>query len=213
MFSNFFTRKKGKNNQKLKLQSIASYAKYGQDKFLAVLRARQIHIEKSANIGKYQFFCLVIRTQSIRRYLTVQSQSDSLNSTVTETGIENDGDDDESEEESDLESKNNKTIVESQANDPPQGTSRQAIEPKTDPQNENSKEHSTNNPPKVEKKDKKFPDKTKPICKFFAKGRCNKNNDCKFIHPRICRKFNQFGNKQIFIFIIHHVLISKHNLL
>ena len=36
----------------------------------------------------------------------------------------------------------------------------------------------------------------KPTCKFYAKGRCNKNNDCKFLHPRICRKFNQFGNKQ-----------------
>ena len=35
-----------------------------------------------------------------------------------------------------------------------------------------------------------------PTCKFYANGRCNKNNDCKFLHPRICRKFNQFGNKQ-----------------
>ena len=34
------------------------------------------------------------------------------------------------------------------------------------------------------------------ICKFFKNERCNKSDDeCRFEHPKICRKFNQFGPK------------------
>ena len=34
------------------------------------------------------------------------------------------------------------------------------------------------------------------ICKFFKNGRCNKaKNECRFSHPKICHKFNQFGPK------------------
>ena len=34
------------------------------------------------------------------------------------------------------------------------------------------------------------------ICKFFQNGRCNKaKKECRFSHPNICHKFNQFGPK------------------
>ena len=34
------------------------------------------------------------------------------------------------------------------------------------------------------------------LCKFYKNGRCNKSKkDCKFDHPKICHKFNQFGPK------------------
>jgi hypothetical protein len=45
---------------------------------------------------------------------------------------------------------------------------------------------------KTDKKDKK----SDMICKFYKNGRCNKSDeDCRFLHPKICRKFNQFGPK------------------
>ena len=32
------------------------------------------------------------------------------------------------------------------------------------------------------------------ICKFYQNGRCNKKeNESRFKHPKLCRKFNQFG--------------------
>ena len=44
------------------------------------------------------------------------------------------------------------------------------------------------------KKSKPADLKTKDICKFFKNGRCNKEEGkCGFLHPKICRKFNQFG--------------------
>ena len=40
-------------------------------------------------------------------------------------------------------------------------------------------------------------DSMKPICKFFKNGHCNKDEGkCRFLHPKICRKFNQFGGKE-----------------
>ena len=34
------------------------------------------------------------------------------------------------------------------------------------------------------------------VFKFFKNGRCNKKDDeCRFVHPKICRKFNLFGPK------------------
>ena len=34
------------------------------------------------------------------------------------------------------------------------------------------------------------------LCKFFKNGRYNKKDeDCCYDHPKICRKFNQFGPK------------------
>ena len=35
----------------------------------------------------------------------------------------------------------------------------------------------------------------KPLCKFYVKGKCPHNNDCRFSHPRICNKFRSFGLK------------------
>ena len=44
---------------------------------------------------------------------------------------------------------------------------------------------------------KKTPTNEEPIlCKFFNNGRCSKTKEeCRFDHPRICQKFNQFGPK------------------
>ena len=36
----------------------------------------------------------------------------------------------------------------------------------------------------------------KVLCKFYQNGRCKKSGEeCRFLHPKICRKFNQFGDK------------------
>ena len=39
------------------------------------------------------------------------------------------------------------------------------------------------------------PKKDKPLCKFYEKGKCRHNNDCRFNHPKICNKFRSFGLK------------------
>ena len=55
--------------------------------------------------------------------------------------------------------------------------------------------------PQVKKITKQMPKITKNkteviLCKFYKNGRCNKNkSECKFDHPKICHKFNQFGPK------------------
>ena len=36
--------------------------------------------------------------------------------------------------------------------------------------------------------------KLKEICKFYARGHCTRNKDCRFDHPKICNKFRQFGS-------------------
>ena len=57
---------------------------------------------------------------------------------------------------------------------------------------------STSNPKQVKTSPKEHKDaKEKEVCKFFKNGRCNKEEGrCRFSHPRICRKFNQFGGKE-----------------
>ena len=37
--------------------------------------------------------------------------------------------------------------------------------------------------------------KQKEICRFYARGNCNRGGDCRFEHPNICKKFRQFGIK------------------
>ena len=38
--------------------------------------------------------------------------------------------------------------------------------------------------------------KTKAICKFYVKGKCRHNENCRFEHPKICYKFRSFGLKE-----------------
>ena len=40
-------------------------------------------------------------------------------------------------------------------------------------------------------------DKPKPktLCKFYQKGKCRHNDNCRFDHPKICYKFRAFGLK------------------
>jgi hypothetical protein len=37
--------------------------------------------------------------------------------------------------------------------------------------------------------------KKKELCRFYARGRCNRNRDCRFGHPDLCKKFKLFGSK------------------
>ena len=37
-------------------------------------------------------------------------------------------------------------------------------------------------------------DGKKEVCRFFARGHCNRSKDCRFYHPRICNKFRQHGS-------------------
>ena len=37
--------------------------------------------------------------------------------------------------------------------------------------------------------------KQKEICRFYARGNCNRGGECRFEHPTICKKFRQFGTK------------------
>ena len=113
--------------------------------------------------------------------------------TITETEYVTDGEDSETENEND-ESKNdqNDTIVEKGDLDPPPGSSAMAL-----------KEDGLFNLTLIEKQvnaDTKkglTPKREAQICKFFKNGRCKKEEgECKFAHPRICRKFNQFGPKE-----------------
>ena len=59
------------------------------------------------------------------------------------------------------------------------------IPPKVVPNNQNPGEKF------LPKKSKEKTEDPKPTCKFYTNGRCNRNNECKFSHPRICRKFSQ----------------------
>ena len=36
--------------------------------------------------------------------------------------------------------------------------------------------------------------KKRETCRFFARGHCTRNKDCRFEHPNICKKFRQFGS-------------------
>ena len=43
------------------------------------------------------------------------------------------------------------------------------------------------------------PDKIKTICRYFRRGTCKhglRGNDCKYLHPQMCRKFVQHGTRQ-----------------
>ena len=49
----------------------------------------------------------------------------------------------------------------------------------------------------IPKKDHKKIDlkkKTNELCRFYARGKCNRSKDCRFDHPNICKKFRQFGS-------------------
>ena len=37
--------------------------------------------------------------------------------------------------------------------------------------------------------------KKKELCRFYARGRCNRSKDCRFGHPDVCRKFRTYGSK------------------
>ena len=40
-------------------------------------------------------------------------------------------------------------------------------------------------------------DKKKPkgeLCRYYARGRCNRPQDCRFDHPSVCKKFRQWGS-------------------
>ena len=48
--------------------------------------------------------------------------------------------------------------------------------------------------PKQGTKTDKSQKTSKVICKFYKNGHCNKEEGkCRFLHPKICRKFKQFG--------------------
>ena len=114
--------------------------------------------------------------------------SDDLDTTGNETdygSIPSDTDQD-SEHETEGEDANDITIVEPGKIDPPQGTSKQGNIPEPPPKVKVTK------PMKIGKEKSE-----KEICKFFKNGRCNKSaTECKFEHPKICYKFNQFGPKK-----------------
>ena len=38
--------------------------------------------------------------------------------------------------------------------------------------------------------------KSNSICKFYVKGKCRHNENCRFEHPKICFKFRSFGIKE-----------------
>ena len=57
--------------------------------------------------------------------------------------------------------------------------------PNSDP-NLNPRSDAASNPPNFKKKE---------TCRFYARGKCNRKNDCRFDHPAICKKFRQFGSK------------------
>ena len=38
-------------------------------------------------------------------------------------------------------------------------------------------------------------EKATEICRFYTRGHCNRNGNCRFEHPSICKNFRQFGNK------------------
>ena len=61
----------------------------------------------------------------------------------------------------------------------------------------------TRTPPKanVDKKLNEGNNKTtqkaqKALCKFYQKGKCRHNENCRFDHPKICYKFRAFGSKK-----------------
>ena len=35
----------------------------------------------------------------------------------------------------------------------------------------------------------------KPKCKFYAKGKCRHEGNCRFNHPKMCHKFGAYGLK------------------
>ena len=48
--------------------------------------------------------------------------------------------------------------------------------------------------PKKDHKETDLKKKTNELCRFFARGKCNRSKDCRFNHPNICKKFRQFGS-------------------
>ena len=102
----------------------------------------------------------------------------------TEYGsVLNETEHEDSEHETEGEDGNNATIIELPNYDPPQGTSKQSDKPKVPLQK--------SGPKQISKKKTEI-----TLCKFYKNGRCNKSKkDCKFDHPKICHKFNQFGPK------------------
>ena len=124
-------------------------------------------------------------------------QSIVIDDDLTTTDDDGNGDDEsegDTEHETDVEDGNDVTIIESKDKDPTQGTSKQKatpsvpiIIPTKGPNNSDVKVKKIEN-----KKDKK----SDVICKFYQNGRCKfEEAECRFKHPRICRKFNQFGPK------------------
>ena len=41
---------------------------------------------------------------------------------------------------------------------------------------------------------KKHQENSKEICRYYARGKCNKARECRFDHPNICKKFRQLGS-------------------
>ena len=74
-----------------------------------------------------------------------------------------------------------------------EGTSKEAPDDKddkkesTDPSDAKTPSTDHNPNPKSNKK--------RETCRFYARGHCTRNKDCRFDHPNICKKFRQFGSK------------------
>ena len=47
----------------------------------------------------------------------------------------------------------------------------------------------------IPKKDNTNSRVKKEICRFYARGKCNRSKDCQFGHPEICKKFRLLGSK------------------
>ena len=99
------------------------------------------------------------------------------------------------------------------------GTDESKMDPKSDPKPEinvdtqaptySKNQHQTSKNPtkppitvpgtskdvKISKSDDKNKKTTLPICKFYQKGKCRHNENCRFEHPKICYKFRAFGLK------------------
>ena len=52
----------------------------------------------------------------------------------------------------------------------------------------------TATPVQKDKRDPNHKKEKRDLCRFFARGRCNRSKDCRFDHPSICKKFRQFGS-------------------
>ena len=157
---------------------------------------------EEANSLMMKLLCAILVNDDLEESILKESDVDTTINTVTDT--ENEHESDDESEDGNTKCGDN-TIVASGNKIPILGSSSSLDpEPKSGAKAIPEKKKELNKKLKESKKLISHPKKKyvkeesdKKLCKFFNHGRCNKSNgECKFDHPRICRKFNQFGNKE-----------------